>query len=478
MNGNGDDNLEYDDIPADIWLHHTVVKTADQLTYYRNGDEHSSGVFTQPLDVPQPLYFGGDNEGSAGENWSGYMSGVAIYDRALSEAEVRYLAGQRAVPVDPGDNGLLAWWACDEGAGDVVADVSGNGRDGIFVNGDPAWVEGVSGTAVELVGPTLIETPPLDLELTEATMAGWIKPNGVQPSWSSIIMQRDPGLATGFNILDDFQLAYHWNDTSTSWSFRGGDMIAEEGWTFAAVTVESDKATFYVNGEAGSVNEITHEPCQWNSNVYLGGDGTAGWVSRRMNGALDEVVIYDRALSVGEIRYLAGARLMDDLLGPDVTALGDVVKGVPDEARDGSVAGWPGNEHPALAVDDDVSTKYLHFKGEVEPTGFVVEPASGASVVTGLTLTTANDAIERDPVTFEIYGSNDSIDGPYELIASGDIVDFAQEEPWPRFTMNATPITFSNNVAYTYYQVMFPTVRDPASANSMQIAEVELRASK
>ncbi|MCP4613377.1 MAG: hypothetical protein GY845_32200, partial [Planctomycetes bacterium] len=35
MNGNGDDNLDYDDIPADVWLHHTVVKTADQLTYYR-----------------------------------------------------------------------------------------------------------------------------------------------------------------------------------------------------------------------------------------------------------------------------------------------------------------------------------------------------------------------------------------------------------------------------------------------------------
>jgi hypothetical protein len=64
------------------------------------------------------------------------------------------------------------------------------------------------------------------------------------------------------------------------------------------------------------------------------------------------------------------------------------------------------------------------------------------------------------------------------LIASGDIVDFAQDEAWPRFTMNATPITFSNNVAYKYYQVMFPTVRDPGSANSMQIAEVELRVSK
>jgi uncharacterized protein (TIGR02246 family) len=60
------------------------------------------------------------------------------------------------------------------------------------------------------------------------------------------------------------------------------------------------------------------------------------------------------------------------------------------------------------------------------------------------------------------------------LIASGDIVDFAQADAWPRFTMNATPISFENSVAYAHYQVLFPAVRDPASANSMQIAEVEL----
>jgi hypothetical protein len=158
----------------------------------------------------------------------------------------------------------------------------------------------------------------------------------------------------------------------------------------------------------------------------------------------------------------------------DVTASGDVVKGVPDELRDGSVAGWPDGEYPGLAVDDDVSTKFLHFGGEVSPTGFVVEPASGASVVTGLSFTTANDAPERDPISFELSGSNDSIDGPYTLIASGDIVDFAMEAAWPRFTKNATPIAFENDAAYKYYQVMFPAVRDAASANSMQIAEVEL----
>ncbi|MDI6448663.1 LamG-like jellyroll fold domain-containing protein [Anaerobaca lacustris] len=88
MNGNGDDNLEYDDIPNDVWLHHVVVKAADQLTYYRNGVESSSGAITQALDFPQPLYFGGDNTGTATENWGGMMSDVRIYDTALTRLGV------------------------------------------------------------------------------------------------------------------------------------------------------------------------------------------------------------------------------------------------------------------------------------------------------------------------------------------------------------------------------------------------------
>ena len=88
MNGNGNDNLEYDDIPADVWLHHAVVKTGDQLTYYRNGIESSSKTITQALDFPQPLYFGGDNENAVGENWRGVMSDARIYNRALTKLEI------------------------------------------------------------------------------------------------------------------------------------------------------------------------------------------------------------------------------------------------------------------------------------------------------------------------------------------------------------------------------------------------------
>ncbi|MBN2316426.1 MAG: hypothetical protein JXM79_21040 [Sedimentisphaerales bacterium] len=160
----------------------------------------------------------------------------------------------------------------------------------------------------------------------------------------------------------------------------------------------------------------------------------------------------------------------------DVTRPGDVIKGVPNDGvtTGGNDNGWPPNELPKFAIDDQILTKYLHFKGNFEPTGIRVTPSVGPTIVTGITLTTANDAVERDPVEYELYGSNESIDGPYTLIAEGSIVDFADATAWPRRTINETPIRFDNNVAYEHYQLMFPTVRDPAAANSMQIAEIEL----
>ncbi len=129
----------------------------------------------------------------------------------------------------------------------------------------------------------------------------------------------------------------------------------------------------------------------------------------------------------------------------DITAPGDIVRGVPNDND------WPGGESPPLAIDDNVNKKYLHFKGETQPTGFQVTPSAGASVVTGLTVTTANDAEPRDPVSYALYGSNASIDGPYTLIASGPIVDFDRAQPWPRHTKNTTPIQFQNKIAYTHY---------------------------
>jgi hypothetical protein len=156
------------------------------------------------------------------------------------------------------------------------------------------------------------------------------------------------------------------------------------------------------------------------------------------------------------------------LMAGDITAPGDILVGVPNNGN------WPPNETPAKAIDDNINTKFLHFDGAVQSTGFRVTPSGPAVPVPGLSFTTANDQPSRDPIRFELYGCNSDINGTYTLIASGDIVDFSQATAWPRYTKNATEIRFGNSTVYAHYQILFPAVRNPASANSMQIAEVEL----
>jgi hypothetical protein len=183
----------------------------------------------------------------------------------------------------------------------------------------------------------------------------------------------------------------------------------------------------------------------------------------------------------------AGAIRIDDIalvkpviitVPADVTAPGDYVRGVPNDGVNtgGNTAGWPAAEAPPFAIDNNVNTKLLHFKGDVEPTGIQVTPSGPQSIVTGLTFTTANDTAGRDPIAFELSGSNVGINGPYQLIAAGRIVDFNQPAEWPRLTKNTTPISFVNTVAYDHYQLIFPAIRGPVGGgvNSMQIAEVEL----
>ncbi len=111
MNGNGNDNLEYgpeedtaaNDIPDGVWMHHAVVKDGPTITYYRNGEAMNSKDITQPLAEPQPLFIGGDNEGSDGENWAGMIDDVRIYDGALSAADIAALAGGQTSKIEDFD---------------------------------------------------------------------------------------------------------------------------------------------------------------------------------------------------------------------------------------------------------------------------------------------------------------------------------------------------------------------------------------
>jgi hypothetical protein len=134
----------------------------------------------------------------------------------------------------------------------------------------------------------------------------------------------------------------------------------------------------------------------------------------------------------------------------------------------------PGNEQAPLAIDGSSSTKYLNF-GEFN-TGFIVTPSVGARIVRSILLTSANDAVERDPVSFQLFGTNDAVvsadhstgeEENWTLVAEGAVA-----LPAARFS-DAPFVNFPNDTAWTSWRLVFPTVKNPAAANSMQIAEVQ-----
>jgi len=220
------------------------------------------------------------------------------------------------------ESSLIAWWKCDEGAGNVVGDSGPGAHNGTFVNGAAAWTTGVNGGAIRLVGPTIVEVPALKIRLTQATMAGWFLPNGAQTDWASMIMHRGTGSAHGFNFLGSRQLAYHWNDDAASWGYRGTAYYAADDWTHCAVTIEPTKATFYVNGVAASVNTIAHAEANWDNPIHLGGDDPAAWAGRQMNGSLDDVMMFSRALTAAEIKDLVPPQLKARKPNPADKAIG------------------------------------------------------------------------------------------------------------------------------------------------------------
>jgi hypothetical protein len=174
------------------------------------------------------------------------------------------------------------------------------------------------------------------------------------------------------------------------------------------------------------------------------------------------------------------------LLTPGDAILGvQVVDLVINVASQGNAAGannWPTFESPEKAIDG-FAQKHLNY-AETN-TGLLVTPALGSSLATSLTIWTANDVEARDPASYEVLGTNVgplTSGGPFSLIdfqllsqgplslpsSRNGIVDDPLDDA------SSQTVGFEKQLAYTSYLIVFPTVKDPGSANSMQIAEVQL----
>jgi len=437
-------------------------KAGAKTDLYVNGVLKGSVATAISLSGKVGIGYGAQGADGSGvfDNFDGDIFGVAIYDKALSADQIAANADKYFNPIAITDPDLLIYYDFETGSGTIATDQSGHSNHGLFY-GKPTWATGPLGGCVSLNSATgdYIETAtPLNIKTNTVTVTGWVKHDKAPTAWSGILTLR--GTSPGCLGLqhDGTQLKYMWG-ADQYWQFNSGLKIPNGEWYFAALAISPTQGKLYLNGvDQTATNVAEHVPTNFDKVISVGRDVGFG-INRLMTAQLDEVRLYNRTLTDADIQRFVLS---------DVTAPGDAIQGVPNDGD------WPGAEYPALAIDNKTSTKFLHFKGGKLPTGIQVTPAAGATVVSGLTFTTANDDYGRDPVKFELSGSNDSINGPWTVIAAGDIVDFAQPTLWLRFTMNATAISFKNEVAYKHYQLLFPGLRDPSSGTLMQIADIEL----
>jgi hypothetical protein len=125
----------------------------------------------------------------------------------------------------------------------------------------------------------------------------------------------------------------------------------------------------------------------------------------------------------------------------------------------------PSGEGASNAFDNNPNTKYLNF--DKYNAGVTVKLSEGR-VVSGFTITTANDFPGRDPTSYKLYGSNDG--KTWVLINQGTLTLSDN-----RYTVSDV-VSVNNTAAYFYYYMQFPTTKAGdgcgLDCNSMQIAEI------
>ena len=207
---------------------------------------------------------------------------------------------------------LLAYFPFSEGSGTETADITGNGNDGTF-NADVEWVAGYDGTGVrfDTAGERIVIGPIDPSAGTDAmTLAAWINWEGEGHSigQQGIIGKRqgwDPG--TGIKWFWQAQpsgallFRADWANGGGAGLWWGNSYLTPYAneWAHVALTWDNGAAIQYINGEQVSTGNISFQDSADDTPVAI------GCVSATNNesfvGTIDEVRIYDQALTAEEI---------------------------------------------------------------------------------------------------------------------------------------------------------------------------------
>ncbi|UCF44105.1 MAG: DUF4982 domain-containing protein [Planctomycetota bacterium] len=219
----------------------------------------------------------------------------------------------------------VGWWKFDDGSGTTAENSGsfGSSHDGTLTNmNNSDWVSGRIGGALEFDGiDDYVSIPALNLDSNTATISAWIKRYGTQEApYTGIIMSRDTSTVAGISFGEgakgavNHELAYNWNDDPNCWDWHSGLIVPDSNWVFVALVVEPTKATMYMNEEgilslSTNVNVLNHDIEEFDGVTRIGHEVHSP--DRHFKGRIDDVRIYNYALSQERIEELAGPSKAD-----------------------------------------------------------------------------------------------------------------------------------------------------------------------
>ncbi len=274
------------------------------------------------------------------------------------------------------DPSLVGWWPFDEGEGTVAYDATGNGNDGVF-NGDPQWVQGVLGSALEFDGDDYLNCgngPTLQIQ-DAITMAFWFNVEAFQNTWEGFMAKGDNSYRASRG--DGSGNATHMGISGTSVGggngyFNGTVIVTGGEWHHYASTYDGEEGRIYIDGVldvtspgTGQINISTYD-------LYIGENAQA--TGRFFHGILDDIQIYSRALSEPEINVI-----MKGLADQNVAQNPNPADEASDIPRD-VILGWDAGES-AAAHDVYLGTAFedVNNASRANPMGVLLSQGQSAT---------------------------------------------------------------------------------------------------